>query len=80
MTPARPKSSGERPIDTRAFDLLKERGERDGSAVLAAVDREDAPLLISSLVNAGSKVFEARWIKPSLEDVFLTHVSGADSV
>jgi ABC-2 type transport system ATP-binding protein len=67
------------PIE-HALALLNERAERDGDAVLAAIDRNDAPLLISSLVNAGTRVFEARWIKPSLEEVFLRHVSGAADV
>jgi ABC-2 type transport system ATP-binding protein len=67
------------PIE-HALALLNERAERDGDAVLAAVDREDAPLLISSLVNAGTKVFEARWIKPSLEDVFLRHICAGAGV
>ena len=56
--------------------LLRGRARRDGEAVLAVIDREDAPELIASLVSSGTKVFEARWINPSLEDVFLKHVAG----
>lgn len=67
------------PIE-HALALLNERAERDGDAVLAAIDRDDAPLLISSLVNTGTRVFEARWIKQSLEDVFLRHVFGGADV
>jgi ABC-2 type transport system ATP-binding protein len=58
----------------QALALLNKRAERDGNAVLADIAREDAPQLISSLVSAGARIFEARWIKPSLEDVFLSHV------
>ena len=67
------------PIE-HALALLNERAERDGDAVLAAIDRDDAPLLISSLVNTGTRVFEARWIKQSLEDVFLRYVFGGADV
>ena len=67
------------PIE-HALALLNERAERDGDAVLAAIDRDDAPLLISSLVNTGTRVFEARWIKQNLEDVFLRYVSGGADV
>jgi ABC-2 type transport system ATP-binding protein len=67
------------PIE-HALALLNEGGERDGDSVLATVAREDAPQLISSLVGAGTRIFEARWIKPSLEDVFLSHVAGGSGV
>jgi len=64
-----------------ALSLLNERAERDGDdSVLATIPREDAPQLISALVNAGTRVFEARWVKPSLEDVFLSHVMGNSGV
>ncbi|MFL6600963.1 MAG: ATP-binding cassette domain-containing protein [Steroidobacteraceae bacterium] len=63
-----------------ALALLNERAERDGDAVLVAIDRNDVPLLIASLVNAGTQVFEARWVKPSLEDVFLRHVCAGTRV
>jgi ABC-2 type transport system ATP-binding protein len=56
--------------------LLGERGTRDGAEVLAAIDREEAPRLIESLVSAGVRVFEARWESETLEQVFLSHVSG----
>jgi hypothetical protein len=59
---------------------LNERAERDGDCVLADIAREDAPQLIASLVSAGARIFEARWIKPSLEDVFVSHVAGGAGV
>jgi ABC-2 type transport system ATP-binding protein len=67
------------PIE-QALTLLGNRAERDGDALLATLDREDAPQLIASLVNSGTKVFEARWVNESLESVFLKHVSGEADV
>jgi ABC-2 type transport system ATP-binding protein len=63
------------PID-KALLLLGERGSRDGDGVLATIDREEAPRLIESMVSAGVRVFEARWDNETLEQVFLSHVSG----
>jgi ABC-2 type transport system ATP-binding protein len=63
------------PIE-HALALLGNRAERDGEALLTTLNREDAPQLIASLVSSGTKVFEARWVSESLENVFLKHVSG----
>jgi ABC-2 type transport system ATP-binding protein len=63
------------PID-RVLTLLGKRATRDGDAVLVAIERADAPQTIESLVHEGARVFEARWVNESLEDVFVRHVSG----
>jgi ABC-2 type transport system ATP-binding protein len=59
-----------------ALTLLGNRAERDGEALLATLNRGEAPQLIATLVSSGAKVFEARWVSESLENVFLKHVSG----
>ena len=64
-----------KPIE-HAVALLGNRAERDGEALLATLNWEDAPQLIASLVDRGTKIFEARWVNESLESVFLRHVSG----
>jgi ABC-2 type transport system ATP-binding protein len=67
------------PIES-VLDLLAGRAERDGDAILAAIDRRNAPQLIASLVNGGTRVFEARWVSQTLEDVYLRYVSGTSGV
>jgi ABC-2 type transport system ATP-binding protein len=57
-----------------ALALLQNRAKRDGESILATIGREEAPQLIAAMVGAGIKIFEAAWIKPSLEEVFLSHV------
>lgn len=54
-----------------ALAVLGDRGARDGDAVLAAVERGEAPELIRKLVKAKVDVTEARWVGGDLEKVFL---------
>jgi ABC-2 type transport system ATP-binding protein len=61
----------------RALDILGANGVLDGSAVLARVDRADAPPLIRTLVENGVDIEEARWVGADLESVFMTETAEA---
>ena len=58
-----------RPADT-ALGLLGMKGTRDGEAVLAAIERSEAPALIRALAEKGAEIEEARWVGADLESVF----------
>jgi ABC-2 type transport system ATP-binding protein len=58
------------PLDA-ALAVLGDRGVHDGDAVLAKVERNEAPELIRQLVKAKVDVTEARWVGGDLEKVFL---------
>jgi ABC-2 type transport system ATP-binding protein len=52
--------------------VLGAKGAADGpDAVLADIRREEAPVLIRSLVEAGVEITEARWREADLEGVYL---------
>ena len=55
---------------------LGDRGERDGEAVLARIDRSEAPELIRQLVADGVEITEARWVGADLEAVFMQETGG----
>ncbi len=59
------------PVD-KALAVLGDRGRADGDAVLAGIERKDAPALIKALVKGGVDITEARWIGGDLEKVFLS--------
>ncbi|MFN4297651.1 MAG: ABC transporter ATP-binding protein [Brevundimonas sp.] len=58
-----------RPADA-ALGLLGMKGTRDGDAVLAAIERSEAPALIRALAEKGAEIEEARWVGADLESVF----------
>ena len=58
-----------RPADA-ALGLLGMKGTRDGEAVLAAIERSEAPALIRALAEKGAEIEEARWVGADLESVF----------
>jgi ABC-2 type transport system ATP-binding protein len=58
-----------RPADA-ALGLLGVKGARDGEAVLAAIERSEAPALIRALAEKGAEIEEARWVGADLESVF----------
>ncbi len=58
-----------RPADA-ALGLLGMKGSRDGDAVLAAIERSEAPALIRALAEKGAEIEEARWVGADLESVF----------
>ena len=58
-----------RPADA-ALGLLGVKGTRDGEAVLAAIERSEAPALIRALAEKGAEIEEARWVGADLESVF----------
>lgn len=59
------------PVD-KAMAVLGDKARADGDAVLATIDRKDAPALIKALVKAGVDITEARWVGGDLEQVFLS--------
>lgn len=66
------------PVD-KALAVLGERGRADGDAVLAGIERKDAPALIKALVKGGVDITEARWIGGDLEKVFLSLTGDSDA-
>ncbi|HRD45888.1 MAG TPA: ABC transporter ATP-binding protein [Caulobacter sp.] len=66
------------PVD-KALAVLGDKGRADSEAVLAAIDRKDAPALIKALVKAGVDVTEARWVGGDLEKVFLSLTGEPDA-
>jgi ABC-2 type transport system ATP-binding protein len=63
----------------KALALLGDKARVDGDAVLATIDRKDAPALIKALVKAGVDITEARWIGGDLEAVFLSLTAETDA-
>ena len=63
----------------KALASLGDKARVDGDAVLATIDRKDAPALIKALVKAGVDITEARWIGGDLEAVFLSLTGEADA-
>jgi len=61
----------------KAMAVLGDRGALDGDAVLAAIERAEAPALIRELVKAGVDIEEARWIGMDLEAVFMSETGWA---
>jgi ABC-2 type transport system ATP-binding protein len=59
------------PVDA-ALALLGPKARRHGDGVAADIPREEAPALIRQLVAANIDVAEARWLAPTLEEVFLS--------
>ncbi|HEX5006537.1 MAG TPA: ABC transporter ATP-binding protein [Hyphomonadaceae bacterium] len=59
------------PVDT-ALALLGPKGRRHGDGVAADIAREEAPALIRRLVAANVQIREARWLAPTLEEIFLS--------
>jgi ABC-2 type transport system ATP-binding protein len=59
------------PVD-KALAVLGDKARADGDAVLATINRKDAPALIKALVKAGVDITEARWVGGDLEQVFLS--------
>ncbi len=51
--------------------VLGKKGAKDGDAVLARIDRKDAPDLIRKLVSEKVNIAEAKWVGGDLEKVFL---------
>lgn len=66
------------PVD-KALAVLGDKARADGDAVLATIERKDAPALIKALVKAGVDITEARWIGGDLETVFLSLTGETDA-
>jgi len=63
------------PLDA-ALALLGPAARRHGDGLVVDISREEAPALISRLVAAGIAITEARWLTPTLEEVFLSRTGG----
>lgn len=63
----------------KALDILGPRGRPDGEAVLAEIERAEAPELIRALAAAGVDITEARWVGGELETAFRFHTGGTDA-
>jgi ABC-2 type transport system ATP-binding protein len=59
------------PIET-VFAVLGDRARRHGEGVVADIPRHEAPALIRQLVAANVEICEARWLAPTLEEIFLS--------
>ena len=59
-------------LPDRVLARLGERAEAGDGGVYVRVERSDVPDLIQSLATAGTRIHEAKWIKPDLETVFLS--------
>ena len=63
-----------------ALAVLGARGAVEGAAVLAAVQRSEAPDLFRALVAGGVDIQEARWVGTDLESIFFAETGGVQTV
>jgi ABC-2 type transport system ATP-binding protein len=61
----------------RALARLGDRGVADRGGVVANIARAEAPGLIAALVADGVAIYEARWLRPDLEEIFLAETRDA---
>jgi len=54
------------------LERLASRADAGDGGVYVRVGRDEAPELIRLLANANIRIFEAKWVKPDLESVFLS--------
>jgi ABC-2 type transport system ATP-binding protein len=59
------------PMET-VFAVLGDKARRHGEGIVADVSRHEAPALIRQLVAANVEIREARWLAPTLEEIFLS--------
>ena len=55
---------------------LGSRAEAANDGIYVHIGRDEAPALIRKLVNTNIQIFEAKWVKPDLESVFLSETRG----
>jgi ABC-2 type transport system ATP-binding protein len=60
-----------------ALALLGPTARRHEEGLVADISREEAPALIRKLVAADIAVTEARWLTPTLEEIFLSRTGAA---
>jgi ABC-2 type transport system ATP-binding protein len=63
-----------------ALDVLGARGKAEGEAVMADIQRGEAPALIRALVERGIAITEARWVGADLESIFFTETGSVQAV
>jgi len=54
------------------LESLPSRADAGDGGVYVHIGRDEAPELIRTLANANIRIFEAKWVKPDLESVFLS--------
>lgn len=54
------------------LERLPSRADAGDGGVYVRIGRDEAPELIRMLANSNIRVFEAKWVKPDLESVFLS--------
>lgn len=59
------------------IEQLGGRAQAGDGGIYVQIDRERVPDLIASLVSAGMRIHEAKWVKPDLETVFLSQTREA---
>jgi ABC-2 type transport system ATP-binding protein len=59
-----------RPLE-RALARIGAAGRPDGEGVAVAIPRGEGPALLAALVGDGIELYEARWVRPGLEALFL---------
>jgi ABC-2 type transport system ATP-binding protein len=68
-------------LDVRQVDMaltmLGNRGALEAGGIMIDVSRDAAPDLIRRLVAAGVDIYEARWLRGNLEEIFLTRTRDA---
>lgn len=60
-----------------ALAMLGPAGQIGANGIVATASREEAPDLIRQLTTAGVDIYEARWVRRNLEDLFLAQTGGA---
>lgn len=58
------------------LDLLGERADAGGDGIFVQVGRDEVPELIVKLTQSNVRIYEAKWVKPDLEAVFLAETRG----
>lgn len=56
----------------KVLQVLGAKGSMEGSAVIAAIPRNEGPALLKALIEQGVDIDEARWVGADLESVFMT--------
>lgn len=58
------------------LDRLGSRAEAGDDGIFVRIRRDEVPDLILSLANSNVRIYEAKWVKPDLETLFLAETRG----
>ena len=64
------------PVDA-GLAIIGPKARRHGEGLVVDISREEAPALIRQLVAANIDIGEARWLAPTLEEIFLSRTGAA---